>query len=135
MKANKTKLLDGFVLKNHPWFIQNEDKSIDKPVNTMDCIRIFDKLEELKKEPDADPILMTLLHLAKINLKDMTVVMDNNTSQIHSLVKGETYERPRGEQTLRADASNCNLKGKWPTDFGAYAKLWARIVKGAKRSI
>jgi len=96
----------------------------------MDCIRIFNKLRELKDDPDADPTLMTLLHLAKINLKDMTVIMDNKPDQILSLVKGENYERPRGENNFKADASNCNLKGKWPTDVGEYAKLWSKIEKG-----
>ena len=73
---------------------------------------------------------MTLLHRAKFNLKDMSAVMDNKPDQILSLVKGENYERPRGEQTLKADASNCNLKGKWPADIGEYAYLWAETEKG-----
>jgi len=104
------------------------------PINTMDCIRIFDKLKELKEDPDADPTIMSLLHLASFNVQDMTVIMDNasHDTQVLKLFRGKTYERPRGKQSLKADASNCNRKGKWPTEIGAYAKLWAHKEKGCK---
>ena len=47
--------------------------------------------------------------------------MDAKPSEILMLVRGFTYERPRGKDTLRADASNTNLKGKWPKVIGEYA--------------
>ena len=80
----------------------------------MDCIRIYQKLEELKEKPDDSHTLWSPFHLCTINVKEMTVVLDNKPGQTLSLVRGKTYERPREEGNLRADASNCNLKGKWP---------------------
>jgi len=60
----------------------------------------------------------------------MTVVMDNRPDEILSLVRGETYKRSRGDQSLRGDASSCNLKGKWPKNEGEYARLWGKTEKG-----
>jgi len=65
MRAKKQNLMDKFTFTkiNHPWFIQNEDKSIDIPINTMDCIRIFDNLKELKDKTGGDSSLWSPLHL------------------------------------------------------------------------
>ena len=56
--------------------------------------------------------------------------MDSNPTEVLILVRGITYQRPRGKDTLRADASNTNLKGKWPEEWGEYAMLWGYEVKG-----
>ena len=66
-----------FLDSNYPYYIQNEEKSVDIPVNTMDCIRIYQKLNELKENPDSYPILWTPLHIATFNLKEMTVAMND----------------------------------------------------------
>ena len=92
----------------------------------MDCIRIFDNLKELKEKTGGDSSLWSPLHLCQFFLVDMTVVMDNKPDLNLILVKGKTYQRPRGKTSLKADASNCNLKGKWPENTGEYAKLWAK---------
>ena len=65
----------------------------------------------------------------------MTVIMDNKSSETLFLVRGKTYERPRGKSSLRADATNCNLKGKWPKDFAEFAKLWRKVFKKSSPSI
>jgi len=62
----------------------------------------------------------------------MTVVMDSKPDQVLTLIRGKTYERPRGKTSLRADASDCNLKAKWPKEYGEYAFLWAVTYKGDK---
>ena len=111
-KAKKTKLLDKFVVANHPYFARNGDKTINIPINSMDCIRIFELKGGLKKDQSLDPVLWCPLHMITINAKENTVFMDNDPSTELKLVRNETYERPRGESSLRADASNCNLKGK-----------------------
>jgi len=100
----------------------------------MDCIRIWDKLKELKENPDTDPNLVSLLHLVSFNLKEMTVIMDSDihAANILELVRGKTYERPRGQNTLRGDASNCDIKGKWPKEMGEFAFLWSITYKGNK---
>ena len=109
-KAKKNKILeDSFTEINYPWFIQNKDKSIDMPINTMDCIRIFENLKQLKEKTGGDSSLWSPLHLCQFFFVDMTVVMDNKPDQTLLLVRGKTYERPRGQTSLRADASNCNL--------------------------
>ena len=41
MKKKKAKLLAKLIKADKPHFIQNKDKSVNIPVNTMDCIRIF----------------------------------------------------------------------------------------------
>jgi len=132
MKAKKEKMMKEFTLKImlHPWFIQNKDKSIDIPINTMDCIRIFDNLKQLKDKTGGDSSLWSPLHLCQFFLVDMTVVMDNKPDQQLILVRGTTSETFRGPTSLRADASNCNLKGKWPKKMGDYALLWAFTYKG-----
>ena len=94
---------------NYPWFIQSEDKSTDIPINTMDCIRIFENLKQLKDKTGGDSSLWSPIHLCQFFFIDMTVKMDNKPDQHLILVRGETYERPRGQTSLRADASNCNL--------------------------
>lgn len=106
--TNETNFLKKYKEANHPYFIQKEDKTLE-PINTMDCIRIFQKFEELKQNPEVDPILMSLLHNAKFNLKDFTIVKINDPAQTLELVKGKTYERPRGEKSLRNLPTNCNL--------------------------
>lgn len=59
----------------------------------------------------------------------MTVILDNKSSEKLVLVPGKTYERPRGEVTLKADPSNCNLKAKWPKIWGEYGMIWAKTEK------
>ena len=59
----------------------------------------------------------------------MTVTMDSKPEEILNLVPDDTNDRPRGDQSLRADPSNCNLKGKWPKDVGEFARLWAKTEK------
>jgi len=61
----------------------------------------------------------------------MTVIFENKPFQVFMLVKGAEYERPRGEHSLKADATNFDLGSKWPEISGEYGKLWAKIVKGA----
>merc|ERR1711935_816833 len=56
--------------------------------------------------------------------------MDNKPDLNLILVKGKTYERPRGKTSLKADPSSCNLKGKWPKEIGEFAYLWATTCKG-----
>lgn len=65
-----------------------------------------------------------------INWKDMTVIMDNEPSKVLTLIRGKTYERPRGQLSMRADASDCNIKGKWSKDAAEYGDLWSVTVKG-----
>lgn len=51
--------MENFIEANNPWYIQNEDLTINIAINTMDCIRIFIKFKELKekeKSNDADNI-------------------------------------------------------------------------------
>ena len=126
-KAIKARVMTLFLKSNHPYFIQNNDKSINIPINTMDCIRIYEKCNELIGNPDSDSLLCTPLHMAEFNLNKMTVDMNN---QVFKLVRGKTYQRPRGNISHRADASNCNLRGKWPKTVGEFAKLWGTIEKG-----
>ena len=102
MKAKKEKMMIEFTLKImlHPWFIQNKDKSIDIPINTMDCIRIFDNLKQLKDKTGGDSSLWSPLHLCQFFLVDMTVVMDNKPDQQLILVRGKTSETFRGPTSL-----------------------------------
>ena len=58
--------------------------------------------------------------------------MDSKPTEVLILVRGKTYKRSRGQTSLRADASNCDLKGKWPKEMGEYGKLWARTEKGSE---
>jgi len=126
-KAIKARIMTLLLKSGHPYFIQNHDKSVNIPINTMDCIRIYEKCNELIGNPDSDPLLWTPLHMAEFNLKEMTVLMNE---EFFELVRGKTYQRPRGNISHRADASNCNLRGKWPKKTGEFAKLWGTIEKG-----
>lgn len=69
--------MGSFTEANYPWYMQNDDKTIDIPINSMDCIRIFHKLQELKEDPDAVSSLWSPLQLAQFFLDNMTAVMDN----------------------------------------------------------
>merc|ERR1712194_943001 len=70
-EESKAKVLKKINLEqvNHPYFIQKFDMTLD-PINTMDCIRIFDKIQELDKEPDSNPTLYSPIHYCTINLKE-----------------------------------------------------------------
>ena len=121
-KESKELVLAKMLLQqSYPYFIESNDGSEETPINTLDCIRIYDKLNELKEDPWEDPWLWSPIQLAQFNIKDMTVIMDNKSSETLFLVRGKTYERPRGKSSLRADATNCNLKGKWPKEFAEFA--------------
>ena len=80
-------------------------------------------------EPKGDPTIYTYLHLCTINVKEKIVEMD--TGKILALWRGDDYERPRGDQTLKADPSNCDLNGDWPKNCGEYARLWGKTIKGS----
>lgn len=121
IKAKKDKIMAEFLESNHPYFIQNEEKSINEPINTMDCIRIFQKLKDIKEKKEDNPNLWSPLHYCQFFLETMTVVKDNKPDTILLLIRGKSYERHRGNQSERADASNCNLNGNWPEKVGAYA--------------
>ena len=60
----------------------------------------------------------------------MTFVIDDQPTLILSLFRGQTYARPRCKNSRKAEAANFNLKGKWPKNFGEYAKLWGKTFKG-----
>ena len=59
----------------------------------------------------------------------MTVVMCDKPSKILKLVRGHSYERPRGDQSLRSDASNYNIKEKQENGVHQIAELWQEIEK------
>jgi len=65
----------------------------------------------------------------------MSVVMDNKPNEILKLVRGTKYKRKLGELSLRADASNCNIKSKWPNNIGEYGFMWAKTEKGVEKLI
>ena len=89
-KKSKAKVMSSFEEKNHPYFIELMDGEL-RPICTMDCIRIFDKLNELKKEPDKVSTLWSPIHYCNIDIKNMTVVMDSKPNQVLKLVRGKTY--------------------------------------------
>ena len=89
-KKSKAKVMSSFQEKNYPYFIELMDGEL-RPICTMDCIRIFDKLDELKKEPDNAPTLWSPIHYCNIDIKTMTVVMDSKPDQVLKLVRGKTY--------------------------------------------
>jgi len=69
---------------SYPYFIQNKSKSINIPINFIDCNRIFDKMKELKNLmlleeetilDDAEFTLWLPHHQAIVNLEDMTAVI------------------------------------------------------------
>lgn len=69
----------------------------------MDCIRIFLKINELKDNLEADPVLWLPEHLSIVDLRDMTAKIGVQTPKVVSLMRGETYERSRGEDSQKAD--------------------------------
>lgn len=42
---SKINILEKFIPDNQPYFILSEDKTINIPINIMDCNRIVDKLK------------------------------------------------------------------------------------------
>ena len=82
---------------NHPYYIRSKDKTINIPINSLDCIRINTKLNELDLDPDDDPTLWTPLHNCTFNVLEKTVVMDEKPNESLTLRRGKNYERPRGD--------------------------------------
>jgi len=121
--------LFNFTEANQPYYIQNADKSINIPVNSIDCIRIHLKLKKLNENPHEDPTIWSSFHISTINIIKKTVILDNRSSEKLVLVPGKTYERPRQELSLKMDPSNCNLKAKWPKKWGEYGMIWAETEK------
>ena len=68
---------------------------MDTPINSMDCIRINTKFQELEIKPEGDPTIYTYRHLCTINVIEKKVEMDNG--KILDLLRGDDYERPRGD--------------------------------------
>ena len=77
-----------FIKANHPYYIQSEDKKINIPINTIDNIRIYKKLKSLGDNSEANPSIWSFFHTAQLNLKEMTVIIDNDPTQILKLVRG-----------------------------------------------
>jgi len=66
------------VKSNHPYFIQNDQKTVNTTVNCMDCIRIYLKSKELVQNDNCgDATLWSLDHLCEFNIKDMVVIFDD----------------------------------------------------------
>ena len=128
-KGKDVLVLSKLTEANQPYFIKNKDQTINIPVNCIDCIRIYQKINELKEKPKDDPKLWSHLHIGTFDVKTMTVVMDGKLNDTLYLVAGQTYERPRGNDSLKADSSDCNRRGKWPDMIGEYAHLWAETFK------
>jgi len=63
----------------------------------MDCIRIYNKLDEFKHNPQADPMLWSILHGAMLNCKTLTVTMDETPHITLNLFRGKEYERVRSD--------------------------------------
>jgi len=87
-------------------------------------------LEELSGKSDADPLIWSSSHSATLNLKDMTAVIVTIPSETLNLIRGETYSRPRGDDTFTANLFSCDLKAKWPTVINEYGILWKKTIKG-----
>ena len=45
---NLTKLIES----NHPYFIQNKDKTVDIAIDNLDCLSIYIKQKELQMFPE-----------------------------------------------------------------------------------
>ena len=88
-------------------------------------------MNQLKDEPKTDTIVVSILHQATFDLRDMTVVKFKNPNEKLILVRAKNYEdHVRPKFNFKSDASNLNIKGKWPKSVGEYAFLWAKTVKG-----
>ena len=72
--------LKKLVKASHPYFIQNDSKSINIPINYIDCNRIFDKINELEDNSvEIDEYSLWLPHHhAVVNVEDMTAIIENN---------------------------------------------------------
>ena len=55
-------------------------------------------------------------------IDDETTKFDNNLEHRNhkalNLIRGETSERPRVDNSKRANAIDCNIKANWPGELG-----------------
>jgi len=59
----------------------------------------------------------------------MTAIINGNTSESFYLVKGQSYYRTRGENSMRDNPSDFYVKSSWQKSIGKYGKKWALKVK------
>jgi len=127
-KKSKSKVVDQLEWISHPYSFLDENGTLTC-INTIDCIQIYLKMEQLKPEEDA--IVISIIHSVTIDLKNMTVTMLNNPKKTFTLIRAESYkDHVRPKQSLKADASSMDIRGKWPKTIGAFARLWGKTVKG-----
>jgi len=53
-KKECEKVMDKLNYANYPWYIQSDDKILNKPLNCIDAIRLNMKLDELVEDPKKD---------------------------------------------------------------------------------
>ena len=61
---------------DRPFSIQTKDKKWNKPINNIDCMRIYFKQEEIKKDSNAEKKLFC-------GLQKMTIDLETNTVEYH----------------------------------------------------
>jgi len=91
----KQSILKELIEAGHPYFLQNNSKSINIPINFLDCNRIFDKINEIEDDSSSDEdnefSLWLPHHQAILNLVDMTAVIESEPDKVLKVVKGKTY--------------------------------------------
>ena len=92
---------------NQPYYIENQDKTFSRPLNSFDCLQIRLQIEKIKNDPLASMVVVSPFEMIIIDLLTMRVSYWNTThiegfeNEKLKLVKGVVgtrRQRPRDSQ-------------------------------------
>mgnify|MGYP001417437077 CR=1 FL=1 len=100
----KKKILSKLDEVNQPYYIENQDKTFSKALNSFDCVQIRLQIEKIKNDPTASMVVVSPFEMIIIDLLNMRVSYWNTThiegfeNEKFKLVKGvieSRRQRPR----------------------------------------
>lgn len=78
---------------NWPYFIKSEDGSYNEPVNTIDCLILYQRMKKIRQGQERNPQVLLPIDNFEVNVNDFSVVKDFDVNSKYRLVKADKNVR------------------------------------------
>lgn len=93
--------MNTLIRANWPYFIKNADGSFNEPVNSIDCLIIYQRMKKIRQGQESDPNILLPLMNFEVDVKEMTAIKDFNPNEKYTLAKADKNVRLRGAECAK----------------------------------
>lgn len=93
--------MNTLIRANWPYYIMNEDGTYNEPVNSIDCLIIYQRLKKIRQGQEKDPLILLPLENFEVNVNDMTAIKDFNPHEKYRLIKADKNVRKRNTECAK----------------------------------